>query len=453
MQMNLWEKEKHRLIEALTARVLKGRSQITCREILKRDYPEIFKAYVKKGAEKIFLTERPIRYIKVDRYAIEPELIDNKLVLLKNFFVQRTILSAQEIQGFAKQAISFWYDLLVRPRQSLETLLFSERKIHKVEDIIAILNGADGGRPFVKNVIQMVHNLDSRSIEIEEFEKLAKRAEHNVYRQNPISTFLTEVQLLTEFEETITTRNPGVHSRVLLAMLLERGLDQMAEGLKEEATTKEFWSISEIESSLERHLVVGGLEGTGSLANEKLNDVLEAFEPAGIGSEDDVSGEEYDIITNQVGDEFSFMGQSEEEPKVLHFQFADDDSKSNAASEHESRSPEPPLSEDRRFDFDDDDDNLIIRRADIESQPPGPYPPLRSLINDKDKKLFVKKIFHKDVHEYAQFIDRLEDVEKWKEAKVVLDSELGRRRVSPYSKEAVLLGDVVFSRYFSKRKK
>ena len=96
--------------------------------------------------------------------------------------------------------------------------------------------------------------------------------------------------------------------------------------------------------------------------------------------------------------------------------------------------------------------DIIIDRKQIESQPKGPLVALNSIIDEKSKKLIQKKIFEKDDIVYNNFIMRLESVDNWKEAKQIIDEELLIRAVQPFSKEALTLGDLVFNRYFPKKK-
>jgi hypothetical protein len=71
-------------------------------------------------------------------------------------------------------------------------------------------------------------------------------------------------------------------------------------------------------------------------------------------------------------------------------------------------------------------------------------------VDEKSRRDFIKKIFHKDLDAYLAFIEQIEEMQTWKEAKAFLDREFQQRKVNPYSKEAVRLSDMVFSRYFAK---
>jgi hypothetical protein len=93
-----------------------------------------------------------------------------------------------------------------------------------------------------------------------------------------------------------------------------------------------------------------------------------------------------------------------------------------------------------------------IQRQNIERQPPGPYPSIITFIDKKDLKNFVRKLFDEDESAFMSFIGKIDKLEKWREAKQVIDCELEKRLLDPYGKEAVKLGDLVFSKYFSNGK-
>jgi hypothetical protein len=90
-----------------------------------------------------------------------------------------------------------------------------------------------------------------------------------------------------------------------------------------------------------------------------------------------------------------------------------------------------------------------VYHAQREHQPPGPYPSIQTLMDSKDYKVLVQKLFERDEGAFRLFIEKVDQVDKWREAKQLIDRELNTRRLDPYCKEAVKLGDIVFSKYFS----
>ena len=73
---------------------------------------------------------------------------------------------------------------------------------------------------------------------------------------------------------------------------------------------------------------------------------------------------------------------------------------------------------------------------------------LREMIDSKTEKVFVKKLFANDQNAYDHLIKKLEESESWRVAKILIDNELFKRDVDPFSREAIKLVDLVYSRYY-----
>jgi hypothetical protein len=79
---------------------------------------------------------------------------------------------------------------------------------------------------------------------------------------------------------------------------------------------------------------------------------------------------------------------------------------------------------------------------------PGSRSGLKELIDEKTEKVFVKKLFGGDSESYGKLMLKLEDAESWRVAKILIDNELFKRDVDPFSREAIKLVDLVYSRYY-----
>ncbi|MBN1781998.1 hypothetical protein JW948_12775 [bacterium] len=73
---------------------------------------------------------------------------------------------------------------------------------------------------------------------------------------------------------------------------------------------------------------------------------------------------------------------------------------------------------------------------------------LRQMIDSKTEKVFVKKLFGNDQNAYDHLMNKLEESESWRVAKILIDNELFKRDVDPFSREAIKLVDLVYSRYY-----
>jgi hypothetical protein len=279
-------------------------------------------------------------------------------------------------------------------------------------------------------------------------------------------------------------------------MLHERGMEELAERAMPELVQQAWWSIPEIEHLLEERLSAmefspaqkqtiepaiapevdfgkllqesaRAMESSGVDGQEKVGIAAENKEQAWPPDEaqidqdltpaeapDDLDMPEAEISSNgkEAAMEPATLAREmdiEEEPVVLPA--ASELSDIAIAPSLEIDAPPLPPRPKLKYRYaDDDDEPQMIDRAKIEAQPPGPYPSFTRLVDEKSRRDFIKKIFHKDLEAYLSFIEQIEEMQTWKEAKAFLDREFQQRKVSPYSKEAVRLSDLVFSRYFVK---
>ncbi len=75
-------------------------------------------------------------------------------------------------------------------------------------------------------------------------------------------------------------------------------------------------------------------------------------------------------------------------------------------------------------------------------------PPIESLIDPKQRKTFIKKLFASKESDYENFIRRLESIKDWKETFQAVELEFSNRKVNPGKDEAVLFTNILFNRFF-----
>lgn len=75
---------------------------------------------------------------------------------------------------------------------------------------------------------------------------------------------------------------------------------------------------------------------------------------------------------------------------------------------------------------------------------------LYKLIEDKDKKVYIKKLFKKKDKEFFEFLNQLNAAKNWKDANNIIEDTFYNHEVNPYQKEAIEFTDAVYTRYFPK---
>ena len=167
--------------------------------------------------------------------------------------------SVDEVNNIMRSAISLQYDIIVRPRVKLFELLYQHSDICTKQDAVVVLSGFGQNRPFILSLIAEIDYWPTARLKKDDLEELALEVEQTVYREAPITGITREVTALMEFETSIwASPRSEIRSDVLFGMFEERNLQFFCSGLQDE-TGKQVWSTSEIESALERTLLIGAI--------------------------------------------------------------------------------------------------------------------------------------------------------------------------------------------------
>lgn len=96
----------------------------------------------------------------------------------------------------------------------------------------------------------------------------------------------------------------------------------------------------------------------------------------------------------------------------------------------------------------DDGQNFVINRSAIPSRAAKQLKSLSQLFAAEQRRLFVKKLFSGEAMPFEQLCNTLEPAADWREAHRILEEYWKTYRINPMQKEAKLLSDLVYKRYF-----
>lgn len=467
-----WHSEKHELCNILQERVLEGRKQITYSELIEKNLPGFFRSFLKSQIKRYFDQENPVKIEKNSRYDLHFDEIQQELGRLKEAIQQSTLFTADEISDAIDKTVSLQIDYFVKPRTILERVFYKSKESRSQKEILQAILGISDNRIYIQELIKKIKSNSTANISKSEFARLAREVETFVYQQDTISVFLQDVSVLLEFlsiihNQTITT----LKVNLLPEMLLARNLNKLTELAQSNASEKAY-TLKQIEELLQTTPETFPFKNNGRDNKKKKNFPSSDWQE--------------EIFYNDKTDMHPFLDFSEkseqpDEPaekkkttaktgnKVF---FASGRSQTIGAREIESlnrKEKETPKvkkpkiiykGEEKNFPSKtglhgrhaDEPENMMIDRKMIENQPEGPIPSLSKIIDSRSRKILIRKIFKKNEVAYNEFMEKMEATLTWKEAKVMIDEELLKRNVEPFSREAIRLGDLIFSRYFPKKR-
>ncbi len=485
MQVSIWQEEKRKLAGVLEEKLLGNGRKLTLSQLKKYDLPEVLQVSLQNQATLIFKKERPLSLMQSERFDFSDAQIKKQLGVLRDILIDKVQFKNEEIRKAISFSINLGFDVITRPKVTIKSILFQKSSERRREEVLAIIRGLGDDLLTVRTLQEFLEAETVDLITREHFDGIMKEVFHSLYGEQPISALMNDLNRLQQLYQEVTGKPKEKFSaQILYGMIKERCLNDYLPALKKEMQSKPEWSLTEIEQFLERTILVGNLEPA-------FNDLDSVFIPEEEESEQEheapapsppaEEANQEQIRNNTEDDEQSSLeklksrirsepktetGKREHTPMDTNGVAKEpedagnsgitkpekDEENSRKAVEKESVETDTGifrrgLRVRREFTGTSTD---VIKRSQIEAQPPGPYPALQSLIDDRARKVFIKKLFGKDSEAYHFFIERLERTESWKEAKGILDRELNSRGLSPYSREAVRFSDILFSRYFSK---
>jgi hypothetical protein len=486
-----WEQEKAKLSLALTERLLRGRDAIGFPELMASPLlhherlaglGEIALAVLRRHAREIIRQEKPLVLQSKRRFELDDAEIRAPLRKLRDLLAERMVFDKNELHAALSFGLRLQFDVITKPAAMLERLIYQHAVTRDQDDVIVILQGFEENHSFVAHLQKLLAEHPNHSITKEAFVALCRRAEKEIYGQRGVSALIVDLQTYQNFCAVI---GPSSYHRleapIVLSMLHERGMEELAERAMPDLVQQAWWSIPEIEHLFEERTSAMELPPApqetpepslapevelGRLLKETANaiespavDQIDEQEKAGITAE--IKEQSWPQENAQIDLDLS-PAETPGDLAVAEMEVPSNGKEvavEPATSELSDIAIEPSLEIDAApvpprpkimYHDADDDEPQMIEHAKIEAQPPGPYPSFTRLVDEKSRRDFIKKIFHKDLEAYLAFIEQIEEMQTWKEAKAFLDRELQQRKVNPYSKEAVRLSDVVFSRYFTK---
>ena len=260
--MNLWAEEKSRLYDVFFDRIVAEQTQLCYRDLMARNLPEFCESALKNRARQIFSEHNVLKMHSSARFDLDKPAVRRAFQKLVDEIIHCTVFSARELGEILNDAVALQFDVIVRPRTKLPELLFQSSDICSKQDAAVVLAGFGQHRPFVKALIAEIDYWPTARLKKDDLEELATEVENQIYRDEPITAISRDVKMLLDFESIICeAKTIEIRSEIFYGMLDERNLQSYRDGLLADYTQAS-WRRSEIESALERFLLMGTLQGS-----------------------------------------------------------------------------------------------------------------------------------------------------------------------------------------------
>ncbi|NOZ60101.1 MAG: hypothetical protein GXO74_00315 [Calditrichaeota bacterium] len=421
MTASIEETEKKLLAERVQERLIGSKNSVLYSDLLNETIPTFLKNYLQNSVKRMVNTEEPVQFKNSKRFDFDHPKIKQLRNSLLQAFEEVTIFPREELIEAINKTVRLQFDLIVRPSTTLMTIFYRNKSDRTKNEILQILEALHDDRVYLNEVIAKIKGFDQFHVVEADFRKLLTETETEIYKEKFLDVFLSEVKTFIKFLGMIHGFNSWEIKLELVKLLLdERNLNGVAQAFAH-------YQSSAIDIADLKHLLE-------LFIKEKENG------PGGNGGDE--------------SDNFIMYSSTNPDVKTERITVVNGHTELDSTS---ANNPlvEPVANEKRKrvqiINSHDQADDWIIDRTKIEQRPEGPLEPLEKLIDEKSRKFIVKKIFDQDCSAYENFISRLNEIDNWKNAKEVIEIELHQRHVMPFSREALRLGDLAFTRYFPEK--
>jgi hypothetical protein len=339
----------------------------------------------------------------------------------------------------------------VKPVRTMSRLLYEKKDRIAVFDLEKRLDPFSKVLPYSENVIKECRRLGYTELEKDEYPRLAGDVVQKMAGKEPVKLILHDFSVLTDFlSETKGEEIGRVGGDVLREFLEDRFMASFRKAVEVEVKLgKEDFDASDLEMTMKRYLELRDAFGPAPAETVRVESAPASAgrkpaaqpvpepEPEPPAVEEPEKLEEAWDLDSVLGEETPLLAVEPE--KELTAKAAKKPMRI-IRREQQEEEPEEAGSE-----------PLESIEAELITDRPEPNPrriAFKSLIDEKTEKVFVKKLFNGDGDAYGKLMQKLEDAESWRVAKILIDNELFKRDVDPFSREAIKLVDLIYSRYY-----
>jgi hypothetical protein len=471
----MWENETIVLVVSFKKRILGGKERVRFDKIsIDNAIPPFIKTLFQKRVEKYLISESPFSVKASPHFDLQPEDVENLRGRFVEVLREVACFHEKEVEEILREALVLRLDYVIKPADTMRKILFEERPSVGIRDIEEKLEPFSKLLPYAEQLIGECKRLGYKTIEQDEYGNLIAEVLQRTTKEDPIKTVMRDFSVATDFlSETKGEEINRIDGGVLQEFLADRNLWGFRRAVEVEMKLgKEDFDGPEFEMTFKRYqelreaFLKNGLHPKSEPEKQVILKEIRKPEPELTFEENTIDQESDSFESISLDDEKTPPGR---ESKTA--------GKQELWDLDEVMAPEGPI-----LELEDIKEKTpspveekaktqksmrIIRREQKEEEPadevmesiqnePGPEKTefkvkrsgLKNLIDEKTEKVFIKKLFDGDALSYENLLGKLDEAESWRVAKILIDNELFKRDVDPFSREAIKLVDLIYSRYY-----
>lgn len=456
----MWEDQIGDLVASLKKQIIDDQQKIKYRKIVEDNtLPKYIKNIFREKVKSFYQQESPLEFKSTPHFKLNSDDIKEYRDKLVNIFWEGAIFSREEIEGILKEALVLRLNYLIKPIDTIRRLLFEDNDNISLETTDQILTSFKPLLPYAEIIIKECSRQGKSMVDKNIYSNIATEQLQNFFKDDVIHKVLKDFSILTGFlSEIQDTKIETMEGKILQEFLADRNLWGFRRALEIEMKINgEIFTAENLEIIIKRYMELKsdfeGTEKAESPDKERgLKDIENIQETITKDQEDMKSTDEKEILEQTI--------EQEETTESLDWELdaAEDKDKENKDEKEEKKQKvENETTQEKKkknkhmriIRRDEDSGKQEIQAEDEAVEETTNFDlGLRDLIDSKTEKGFIKKLFDNNTKAYENVIEKLNTSESWREAKVLIDNELFKRDVDPFSREAIKLVDMVYGIFY-----
>ncbi|MFO7889408.1 MAG: hypothetical protein R6V04_03615 [bacterium] len=452
----MWEDQIAELVASLKKKLINNQEQIKYRKIVEDNtLPKYIKNLFKIKVKSFYQQESPLEFKSTTHFKLNSDDIKEYRDKLVNVFWEGAIFTREDIEEILKEALVLRLNYLVKPIDTIRRLLFEDKDNISLENMDQILTSFKTILPYAEIIIKECSSQGKSLIDKNIFSNIATEQLQNIFQEDVVTKVLKDFSKLADFlSEVKGTEIKAIEGKTLQKFFADRNLWGFRRALEIEMKINgEVFTAQNLEVIMKRYMELkSDFEGTGELEN--LDKGQELKDTENIEEKVIEKQEEQNLTAEQ--QTLEEVIEEERTSESLDWELeesADEDEE----QEEEKIEPEKKSKKEKKKNKhmriirrDEDSERKEIQEQEQEEMEENTYLDLglKDLIDSKMEKGFIKKLFDNNAKAYENVINKLNKTDSWREAKVLIDNELFKRDVDPFSREAIKLVDMVYGIFY-----
>ncbi len=448
------------IISNLTKKTIEKEATISLKDIKGKEIPNFIKNYFDREAEK-WIREEASMFLSSGRFNYDLPDVRKKFDELYELLKNTAIFNRPKLMRVMEQAVKLQTNFLIQPERTMVQFVYRDDDVITPAEVMDSMKYFLDYEYYYKALEHYFQTNQMDTISRAKFKNFVQQLDEKALSQNTAAAASNVAKVIVGFLNLgRDTQSDTLESEILVQAYQDRNLTEFVGAVKQAAAK----GAAQISVSKLDGLFKAYLEGAAAAARPAEAEFLKTTDltkKVGAGIDSVIYEEKKEVVsTDNLSTLVSQIEEfEEEETELTSVDFLEEEEEEDIVL---PPPPPPPKVEEKpkaeakpavkakpaagEVSVADQMADAIaggLKQASVLED-------LYQLIEDKDKKHYIKKLFKKKDKEFFDLLNALNAFKTWKEANDLIEETFYRLEVNPYQKEAIDFTDKVYSRYFAK---